>query len=358
MELLRSPSPATVATHLTSLVKRNNLKHVCNYKTCNIENLNITIHEYEGKFCIACKYFKTPDWIHKSKKINTIYNIYICKDTGKIHHCHAQCDGGRITNNDNCNVCLISGVQYESEVVRSWQISSRCVPTLIQDKRDPHMYSRDESGRVHNCGIHNIKITQCVMISKDLIHRLLFSITRKQSEEHKIREYRKESEKTVNKYRRYCEKSDRPKIYIQALTLYVHTMQKKPIFTRLLKKNKQEQDDIIETYTKQLLCYWKMFIHKTCQGSSMAFKIFAPACLYTMRSGLSMGGVEIIKQSRYMQSALPEANGLHMYGISKPSLTHGQKNIYKSICRTVEKKIYTPQQLKEYYNQQYEKLTI
>ncbi len=359
MNLTRSPSPATVASHLTSLIKRNNSGHVCDYKTCQIENLTIHIHEYNGQFCIVCKYFKPPPWYQKSKRVDTIYNIYVCKNTGKIHHCHAHCDGGRITNDDNCQVCLISGVQYESEVVRSWQISSRCVPTLIQDKRDPHMFNRDESGRVHHSGIHNIKLTQCVMVSNQILKRLLFSLTRKQAERHKIREYRKESEKCVNKYKRYCDKQGKPKVYVHALTLYIYTMKKKPIFTRLLNKTKEQQLELVNRFTKDLICYWKMFIQKTCQGNApMSFKIFVPACLYTMRTGLVMGGVEIIHKSRYLESALPEANGLHMYDINKPSLTHGQNHIYKSICNTVEKKIHTPRQLRDYYLEQCNKLSI
>jgi len=197
------------------------------------------------------------------------------------------------------------------------------------------------------------------MVSNQILKRLLFSLTRKQAERHKIREYRKESEKCVNKYKRYCDKQGKPKVYVHALTLYIYTMKKKPIFTRLLNKTKEQQLELVNRFTKDLICYWKMFIQKTCQGNApMSFKIFVPACLYTMRTGLVMGGVEIIHKSRYLESALPEANGLHMYDINKPSLTHGQNHIYKSICNTVEKKIHTPRQLRDYYLEQCNKLSI
>jgi len=359
MNLERCPSPATVASHLVSIIKTPNKNHECSYNTCNIENLTIEIHQNSGKYCICCKYLKPPSWVCSDTLVKKIYNIYFCKTAKKIHYCHINCDGGRITNEDNCNVCVISGVQYESETVRSWHISSRCVPTVIQDKRDPHMFSRDEEGRVKHSGIHNIRITHCVMVCKDFIHRLLFSRKRMQSELHKYNELKKESEKVVNKYRRYCDRNQRPKVYITSLTLYMHQMKKRPMFTHLIVKSKDEQERLIKEFTKELIAYWKMFCRKTAsQNSTFSFKIFVPACLYIMRNGLFMSGVFIIKKSRYLESALPEANGLHLYNISKPTLTNGQKHITKAIRDAVEGNKITPQALRDYCDSEYHKITI
>jgi len=352
----RCPSPATVASHLGSLVKTPSVGHVCSYNKCDIENLKIEIHS-NGKYVICCKYLRRPDWVSSDTLVKTFYNIYLCKNTGKIHHCHSNCDGGRINNADNCQVCLISGVQYESETVRSWQITSRCVPTVIQDKRDPHMFSRGEDGRVKSAGVHNIKITQCTMVCRDFITRLLFSRRRMQSEEYKYNELRKESQKVVNKYRRYCEKSSKPKVYLTSLTLYIHQMKRKPMFTHLVSKNKEEQEDIILKYTREIIAYWKMFIGKTTpQNSTFSFKVFVPACLYIMRNGLFMSDIYIIKKSRYLESALPEANGLHLYDINKPTLTNGQKHITRAILDSVDCGRVTPQSLKQYCDTEYEKL--
>lgn len=359
MQLDRCPSPATVASHLSSLVKTPNPSHVCSYTTCKIENLAIEIHSKDGKYAICCKYIKPPSWISNDTLVKRLYGIYLCKNTGKIHYCHNNCDGARITNEDNCQVCVISGVQYESETVRSWHISSRCVPTLIQDKRDPHMFSRGEDGRVKNSGIHNIRITQCVMICNEILNKLLFSRRRMKSELHKHNELRKESEKVVNKYRRYCERNNQPKAYITSLTLYLHQMKKKPMFTHLVMKSKTEQERLIKEYTKELISYWKMFCRKTTsQNSTFSFKVFVPACLYIMRNGLFMSGVFIIKKSRYLESALPEANGLHLYEINKPTLTNGQKHITRAIRESVESKKITPQALREYCDSEYNKITI
>jgi len=71
-----------------------------------------------------------------------------------------------------------------------------------------------------------------------------------------------------------------------------------------------------------------------------------------------MSGVYIIKKSRYLESALPEANGLHLYDINKPTLTNGQKHITKAIRESVEGKKITPEQLKKYCDDEYNKITI
>ena len=46
----------------------------------------------------------------------------------------------------------------------------------------------------------------------------LFSRKRMQSEIHKYNEFRKDAEKVVNKYKRYCDRNNKPKIYMNSLT--------------------------------------------------------------------------------------------------------------------------------------------
>ena len=48
-------------------------------------------------------------------------------------------------------------------------------------------------------------------------------------------------------------------------------------------------------------------------ASLFSFKSFVPACLYIMKAGVNMHGVCIIDKSRYLESALPEANTLDTY---------------------------------------------
>lgn len=355
MELIRCPSPETVATHLTNTIHSNLVKdHVCHFNRCTIVNLKVEIHKNpeDNKYGIRAKYMKVPKWINNSTLVEQMYSIYVCNNTGKIHNCHQNCDGERMNNEDNCRVCCISGIQYAAESVRSWKMSSRCVPTVTANKQDPYMFSRDVEGRVKLSGVHNLKMTQCIMMAKEFINRLLFSNERMRSEKHKANENKKDAEKIVNKYKRYCDRNTQPKIYLHMVTMYVTRMHKKPMYTRLLIKNKEEKDEIIKGYTIQMIGYWKMILFRTNLGREMpsifSFKSFVPACLYIMKAGIIMNGITIIEKSRYLESALPEANTLDTYNISKPSFTQTKNMIFKAIRETIEVRNASPEQLKQF----------
>lgn len=355
MNLERCPSPETVAVHLKNAIKSRLVKdHCCHFNKCQIVNLPIEIHRHPNGtvYGIKAQFIKSREWMTSETAIDRIYSIYLCKNTGKIHYCHANCDGERMTNEDNCQVCCISGIQYQSESVRSWKISARCVPTVLVNKQDPYMYSRDQDGRVKLSGVHNLKMTQQIILSRQLIDKLLFSKQRMRSELHKKREAEKEAEKAVNKYKRYCEKKKIAKNYIHMVTIYIGSIRKKSQNVHLLLKTDEEKEEIIRKYTITLIGLWKMVLFKTTLGKEMSsffsFKSFIPACLYIMKMDLRMHGVRIIEKSRYLEASLPEANTLDVYDISKPSFTQTKNNILRAIRETVEGKTETPDSLKQY----------
>ena len=89
-------------------------------------------------------------WMNKGNFLRALSYVYVCEGTGTVHHCTEHCPLERIANDDHTLVCPVSGVQWnnESEVVRSWKLTSKCVPTITADKRDPNMYSRAADGTV------------------------------------------------------------------------------------------------------------------------------------------------------------------------------------------------------------------
>jgi len=365
MNLERSPSPDTIAVYLTNAIKSNLAKnHVCHCNRCKIENLNVEIHRNPttGQYAIKSRYIKSPAWVCASTEQEKVYSLYICLGTGKLHYCHANCDGERMTNEDNCQVCCISGIQYQSETVRSWKVSARCVPTVLVNKQDPYMYSRDKEGRVKLSGVHNLKMTQQVLLSSECITTLLFSKKRMQNEIHKHKENMKEAEKCVNKYRRYCDRKGQPKNYIHMVTLYVSAMKKRPQYTHFLMKSEEEKKNIVQQYTKLLIGTWKMVLFKTNLGREMAsffsFKSFLPACLYIMKTGLIMNGLFIIDKSRYLDITLPEANTLDNFGYSKPSFTQQKNCILRAIREVIESNEETSQSLRDYIAYESQKVTF
>lgn len=354
MALARSPSPETIADLLTNSIRsKSALNHVCHFNRCNIINLPVEVHRNDSFYAVKAPYLKAPTWVRRETLQTNVYSIYLCNNTGKIHHCHANCNGERMTNNENCQVCCVSGLQYESEITRSWQIAARCVPTVVADKRDPFLFSRGEDGRVKSgSGVHNLTTTKCAITCKETIHNLLFSKIRLNNERNKLRDNKKEAEKSVNKYKRWCERNNQTIVYIHMITLYGNKKAKRPLYTHLLIKTDEEKDDLIKDLTKTIISYYKMIVYKTNLGKEMTsmfnFKIFVPACLYIMKRGVMMGGIPIIESVRYLDITLPEANTLDLYKIHKPSFTQTKNNMLKAIRETVESGTETAQSLKQY----------
>ena len=117
--------------------------------------------------------------MNKGNFLRALSYVYVCEGTGTVHHCTEHCPLERIANDDHTLVCPVSGVQWnnESEVVRSWKLTSKCVPTITADKRDPNMYSRAADGTVGSSTL-NIKNEECKNEVKkflELVHDLTCS---------------------------------------------------------------------------------------------------------------------------------------------------------------------------------------
>jgi hypothetical protein len=239
------------------------------------------------------------------------------------------------------NVCVISGQYYESETVQSWQRTSRSgVPEII-DKTDPYRYSRDSSGKVlKHVGIYNLKLTQCVLIAKEIINSLLFSNVRFMCENEKICETHRCAEKAVKKYRIMREKTKQLKIYPHMISIYMTQLKKRNVNAiNLITKTPEEEEMIIKLYTKELIVYWEMCKTLTTAGKSAPaqfnFKLFVPSCLYLMKQGLDLKGKQIIRRVGYLAAVLPETNTLDVYNVPKKSFTATKNYISKAIRESV-----------------------
>lgn len=358
----RCPSPETIVARLDNAIKSKLVDgHVCHCSRCEIINLNVEIHCKDGEYAIKSRYLPRPAFpCTRETFVDNVYSIYLCRSTGKVHYCHANCDGERITNSDDCVVCCVSGIQYQSEAVRSWKITSRCVATVPVNKQDPYKYSRDSEGRVRLSGVYNLKTTQCVLLAKETIFKLLFSQCRFTIEAKKAKDISDKSKKMVNKYRRHCQKNNLVKNYTHMMLMYIANQQKRANNTHVIRKTKEEMDEITMEYTLKLIAYWKMILQKTELGrttpSLFSFKTFTSACLYLMKNGVQMHGLYVIGKSKYLEVALPETNTLDSYSISKPGFTQARNKIQEAIRESVEFKFVTPQALNDFVRDTIEKL--
>ena len=134
--------------------------HVCT-EECRTQSMNVHIHKKDGLEHIRWSGNNKP-WMNKSNFVRALKYVFVCRNTGTVHHCTEECALEPVPNDDHTLACPVSGVQWnnETEVVRSWKLTSKCVPTIVSDKRDPNMYSRTKDGRVLNRTL-NIKDESC-----------------------------------------------------------------------------------------------------------------------------------------------------------------------------------------------------
>lgn len=358
------PTPDVVALQIGSVTQRPNCEdHICHSQSCTMRHLPVEIHLLNSRFYIVCKFIKPVPGLHPKNTLHKKLNsIFCCQSTGKIHYCHANCSGEKILC-ESIETCCITGMQFSSEQVRTYGIANRVQTSMTADKSDPLKYSRESNGTLSKTsGVHNMKIEQCKLIAKNILHSFLFSVQRQNSELHKITELRRDAEKLVNKYKRHAEKSGRPKSYISMITIYLNQMKKRPSKLRLLQKTQREQDILIADYTKELIGTWKMLLYKTEQGktspSQFNFKIFVPACLYIMKNGMSINGQVIIRRSQFLSTCLPETNTLDVYSISKTPFTASKNNIMAAIRETIGSSAKKAVELYEYSQCESKKLSI
>ena len=86
-------------------------------------------------------------------------------------------------NREHCLICPISGIQWNNatERTRSWRNTAKCLPTITTIKSDPNKFCRDVNGTVIS-GSQNLTLQACKIEVQNLLHLMLFSQIRKQSE--------------------------------------------------------------------------------------------------------------------------------------------------------------------------------
>ncbi len=358
------PTPETIAIQIESITARPNTDdHICHFRNCVIRNLPVEIHQLDGKFHVVCMPIVKPaPGLHpQNTLLQKVMDLYICKATGKIHHCHQCCSGEKILC-ESIETCTITGQQFSSEQVRTYGVASRVQTNTSADKSDPLKYSRQANGTItKTSGVHNMKIEQCKIIAKNILYSFLFSVTRINSENHKLKELERDAEKMVNKYKRHAEKTHVPKNYISMATIYLNQIKKRPPRLHLLKKTHREQEQLITDYTRELIGYWKMLLNTQAgqtSPSQFSFKISVPAILYIMKNGVEMNGQQIIRRSQFLSTCLPETNTLDLYSISKTPFTASKNNIMAAIRENIGSSREKAIQMYEYSQAESKKVCI
>ena len=230
-------------------------------------------------------------------------------------------------------VCPISGVQWnnESEVVRSWKLTSKCVPTITGDKRDPNMYSRAADGSVAS-GTLNIKNEECKREVRKYLGLFVTSHARKTQELEKYKQNYASGLKLANKFIKHSKKQGIINICTLQNIILTETFSK-PIFLRVMRFYANKLDSLAEEISPIILNVWNLVI----VPKQILFVIFVPSMLFLLQRGIAVDSVVLVEKNFLLDRILPDANLLNDFGVPKSNFTQ-TKNTIRAALRALLKK--------------------
>lgn len=320
---------SAIIAHLQS--KIGGAPHVCT-KDCTTSAMRVHVHEKDGQH-IRWSGNNQP-WMCKATFVRSLRYVYVCHKTRTIHHCTRECALEPVPNDDHTLVCPVSGVQWdnETEVVRSWKLTSKCIPSIVSDKRDPNMYSRDADGVVQSRTL-NIKDESCRRAVHSALHMLVCSQRRKAHELEKFKSNKQHAMKQVNRYIKYAKQRGVINV-CTAMNIYTTECFRRSNFLRVM----HVYEPHIEKYTQRLYPVIMKFWTFTSNPRMFTFDTFVPAMLYIMQRGIMVDGVYVVEPTEVLEIILPDANVLDEFDIAKSTFTQ-TKNAIRASVRTILKRI-------------------
>lgn len=314
--------------------------HVCTSECCT-QSMHVHVHKKDGLEHIRWS-GNNKSWMNKGNFVRALKYVFICKKSGTVHHCTEECNLEPVPNDDHTLACPVSGVQWnnETEVVRSWKLTSKCVPTIVSDKRDPNMFSRTKDGKVTNITL-NIKDESCKREVQRTLVLLVCSHRRKCQELEKFHHGRQMGIKQVNRYMKHCRDNGRCIVACTMLNIYITETFSKPIFLRIMARFEPQIGKITDDVYPIIVKLWNVVD----MPRQIAFDIFVPAMLYILQRGIRVDGNVIISKYELFDTILPDANTLDDFGIAKSTFTQTKNTIRMCIRKLLHQ--YSVTELKE-----------
>ena len=331
--------------------------HRCSNRTCDVENLRLRVFRCgcETHHCLAGACEGCPAWCTPRTLVSTRSDLYVCRGTGALHVCSDSCDGARVINADGESICAISGIAYGGAPSSGWRAQATGLKVSKYERADPLRFQRRYDGSLRaetDAPLGGAQENQ-VHMAQGIIHELLYSERRLLAEQRKNLELHQESEKLVNKYRRNCDRSRRPKVFMDMVILYTNRMKRKHRYHGLIPKH-IDRHASTSALTRVCVNLWNAILRTTPLGRAspnlFPLRDFVPAALYIMKQGLPMADVEIVEKNFYLEATLPEANTLDFYRINKPMFTQMKNNITRAIREAVDQRHVSPQHLRALVN--------
>jgi len=290
--------------------------HVCT-SACETVPLRVHVHTRDGKEYARWSLCNEP-WMNESNFVRALRHVFVCKSSKTVHQCTRECPLPKVCNDDFTLCCPVSGVQWDNatEVSRSWKLTSKCLPTITHDKRDPNMFSRDASGRVR-AGTLNIHEESCRRELSEVLNLLVCSSRRRFLELDRFRVNRQRACKAVNKYVKFA----RGDVVNMCVVRRIYTSEtRRRLFLRDMPAYAEMLPDLAARIYPSVIRVWNLTNKKS-------FRLFVVSLLYLMQRGLRMDGEVLLRQVPEFDDILPDANVLDKFDVQKSLFTQTKNNI-------------------------------
>lgn len=316
-------------------------KHRCSRHSCHTEPVTVTVMKYQNTFHFCTLYCKQSPHDAAYQAVAKISSVFFCNNSGKIHHCTKKCmRGENVEVEHGVLMCGVTGIAYGQEEVSLYktQRSFRNM-RLYRDPYDKHRGGNKELSHVPQFE----SALRCQAIQ--IVRLLIFSNKRAYLERRKLLNSQTETRKRLISYTKICRGAQLPVVLTHLVCISMHSQRR-----MLWKRARHMHRDAIEKKCADVVVgVWTVLsthtVLRDCDRFNKTLPTLVASILYLMKSGLPMNNVQIIPKIFFLETALPEANTLHRYGISRGQFTAIKNEIRDAIRQAIQSKRLNPRAL-------------
>jgi hypothetical protein len=314
--------------------------HVCSRHTCRVENVPVTVYKQDGKLHFCSLYCKERPHDKICQPVGVVSNVYFCLDNGKVHRCSKACLNSETEEVlHGVRMCGITGVSYGQEEVSLYQ--SQRTFREMRMYRDPYCKHRGVRKTLNDSSQFESAL-RCQAMK--MVHMLIFSNRRAYAERRKKIFVDTNTKKKLASYVKGCHSVNRPIALPHLICIALHHSNRKG-----WKRPDDCQEFMVKKCADLAVSVWTVLCKHTvlqdCNRFTRMLPTLVASLLYLMKSGLPMNNVQIIPKNFFLEAALPEANTLNLYGVSRGQFTAIKNEIRDAIRKAIQSKRLNPRAL-------------
>jgi hypothetical protein len=264
-----------------------------------------------------------------------INNLWICKNTGNVHHCTTETCNFKMYCKENV-ICSFSQKVYNTLFFFDPRVIGADANTSVQFQNYYPGYDMIRTAKKNNEELYDTSLwtedVRKMRQSMEIVRVLFFSEARRDHHNgNKVvidvemnRFYRDYVARRVNNDHKYIHLYD---LYVYKLNL---------IRNYKLKSIIKMDEHIIEYYSNIILHMWKILLftkHENSYNSDIkiSFSAFAISVIYLLKVGIPCGAQNLYEKEDFIIKHAPSEHDLNIYNFETQNITQGQNLLLRII---------------------------